>query len=293
MLYPKGAHILTFKGWLPLIEKDTIMSDLITFNRSSGCIEEGDNGILVKPKKVREHSVVRNEYIDTVIDTESLPADGRFLLAVNKTKTYIELEHFTDSEIYILGMILTDAYYNKSGGIEIYQAAKKKFIVERIDGALSELKYEGSLSQKDIGGKQYTWRIGKKSADLFKEKFDLQERGDPPIEYLFLSHKKRELLLDAMMDGDGTWNDYKKTYGIFYKPQIISFFQLMAMSLGYKCKINNHRKQIYISKSGFDGSMNYTEPTIQNWHSPFQMFELEGLENQPLILMNGKIYIGG
>ena len=303
MLYSKGTSILTFNGWLPLIpgpttlgSGDFILKDLIAIDDGKKQIFKTEVDIEIKKKLSPGSLYIHNEYIETTIDRESWKEAKCILLAIDRVKTFPEYHSWTFDEIYILGMILTDAFYNQSGGIEIYQSAKKKRIVERIDNVLTEIGYKGSLSQRDRGGKHYTWRISKESADHFKNKFDLQDRSNPSFELIFMELNKRRHLLNAMMDGDGTWNNPQHDYGVFYKPQIIDFFQVLAMSLGYKSKINTHRKQIYITRSGYGGFFNTTEPKIDIRDHRTEFIELKENSNKliyPIMKDNGKIFIGG
>jgi len=278
---------------MPLQEQDKVFINPITVEKNGRILEEETIEISIKKKKIKEHSILRSEYIDTIIDTASLHPSSMVAIATNKVKDYPEFATFKEAEIYLLGLILTDAYYTKTGGIEIYQSAKKKFIPEKITEALDSLGYKYSFAERDRGGKQFTWRIAKESADHFKELFGLGERNNPSFEFIFLPNKLRYKLLLSMMDGDGTWNNKDFEYGVFYKPHIIDFFQVIAMSLGYKGKINRHRKQIYISLSGFLGTFNFTIPQVESWKHPVELFDIQSLENYPIIKDNGKIFLGG
>ena len=297
MLYSKTTNILTFNGWHPLVPNETIIHDLIVLNERKKRIVEIEGEINIVPKQSHGFIYLRNEYIDTIVDRDSEEEASTMIIATDRTETFSEFKSWTFDEIYILGLILTDAYYNQSGGIEIYQSAKKKSVVERIDATLSNLGYKGSLGQRDRNGKHYTWRIAKESADHFKSKFDLPERGNPSVELIFLEQPQRRQLLSAMMDGDGTWNNLFHDYGVFYKPQIIDFFQILAMSLGYKCKINHHRKQIYISLAGYGAYCNATEPDMELHDKRTEFLSIERESNsdlwRPILKDNGKIFMGG
>ena len=156
---------------MPLQEQDKVFINPITVEKNGRILEEETIEISIKKKKIKEHSILRSEYIDTIIDTASLHPSSMVAIATNKVKDYPEFATFKEAEIYLLGLILTDAYYTKTGGIEIYQSAKKKFIPEKITEALDSLGYKYSFAERDRGGKQFTWRIAKESADHFKELF--------------------------------------------------------------------------------------------------------------------------
>ena len=291
MLYSTTTNILGVKGWIPLVPNDVIIGELIVLNDLRNRITQIDSDLVVRQVKANGWATLLNEYVHTEVD---MPAPKEVLLATDKAETFDEFLDWSYEEIYILGMILTDAYYTKTGGIEIYQSAKKKRVVDRINEALDKLDYEGSLSERDRDGKHYTWRLKKESADRFKDKFCLLDRGNPSLDLIHLPIKRRRHLLNAMMDGDGTWNR-DNDYGVFYKPQIIDFFQILAMSLGYKCKINNHRKQIYISNAGFENHFNVTEPDIEVHAGFHPMLALESKLKRviPILKDNGKIFFGG
>lgn len=288
MLYSPTTQILTVNGWLPIAEA----VNPIGLKNSTNRITKFKCSLSVGTTTVRQFVILQDEYIDTCISDDAIEDGTAFLLATDKVET--ETNDWSFQEIYLLGMILTDAYYNQSGGIEIYQSAKKSHVVQRIDEALSKSGFTGSLSQRERGGKHYTWRIGKASADEFKRKFHLMQRGTPDIDLLFMPNDKRGHLLNAMMDGDGTWND-RQTYGVFYKPQIIDFFQLLAMTLGYKSKVNDHRKQIYISMAGYCNHLNATIPEMKFVNKRVILLSIENATEHfyPTLKDNGKIFFGG
>jgi hypothetical protein len=294
MLYSKTASILGSRGWIPLKAGDTIISELVVLNDLRNRISQIDGDITVRPVTTLGWVQAYDEYLNTEFDLESAGKDFEVLLATDRSEVFPEFMDWTDEEIYILGMVLTDAYYTKTGGIEIYQSAKKKRVVDKIDGALGKLNYVGTLSQRDRDGKHYTWRIHKKSADEFKDKFCLADRGNPSLDLIHMTLERRRLLLNAMMDGDGTWNR-DQDYGCFYKPQIIDFFQILAMSLGYRCKINGHRKQIYISNVGFEDHFNTTKPVIERFSGRHELLSLETETKRiiPILKDNGKVFFGG
>lgn len=290
MLYSPTTQILTANGWLPLeFVKD--ITEPIGLKSSTNRITKFECPLSVGTITVKQFVILQNEYIDTIVNDGTIEDGAGFLLATDRVQT--EVNDWSLHEIYLLGMILTDAYYNQSGGIEIYQSAKKSHVVQRIDEAIARSGFKGSLSQRERGGKHYTWRIGKASADEFKRRFHLMQRGTPDIDLLFMPNDKRGHLLNAMMDGDGTWND-RHTYGCFYKPQIIDFFQLLAMTLGYKSKVNDHRKQIYISMVGYSNHLNITMPEMMFMNKKVTMLSVEGKEHfYPILKDRGKVFFGG
>lgn len=292
MFYSPTTQILTADGWW-LLGTDYISEPIGLKSSTDKITKFIGYSLPVAEIPVGACIVLKDEYIDTVVGDERSEDRMGILLATDRVQT--EPNDWTLSEIYLLGMILTDAYYNQSGGIEIYQSAKKSHVVQRIDEAISRSGFTGSLSQRERGGKHYTWRIGKTSADEFKRKFNLMQRGTPDIDLLFMPNDKRGHLLNAMMDGDGTWND-RHTYGVFYKPQIIDFFQLLAMTLGYKSKVNDHRKQIYISMAGYSNHLNITIPGMRFVNKKMTMLSVGENATEhfyPILKDNGKLFFGG
>lgn len=295
MLFSSTANILTFKGWEPIASLPYVL-DLIGLDLDRGMITEFpatelEGKLIRQPKHLR----LSGDYIQTITDDGAKEDAKRILVAWTKTETYPEYENFLMDEAYLLGIILTDSYFSQTGHIEIYQSMKKIKVVQQIEEALEKLGIQSSLYERERKGVHYTWRIKREAAQAIKDRFDLQDRGAPSIMYLFLPYDTRMHLLISLMDGDGTWNNPQRTYGVFYKPQIIDFVQLLAMSLGYKTKSNSHRKQIYLSRVGFEEKWNAIEPdmTPVKQKAEFIQLSVNGQSQfSPIIMDNGKLFFG-
>jgi hypothetical protein len=252
-------------------------------------------GFKLIQEKVGRVQVINQEYIKTKIIAD--PSEKIFPILGCRSFMEIPIQ-LKPEEIYLLGMILTDAHYTATGGIEIYQSAKKHHVVEQIDNALSRLNLKGSLTKRERNGRHYTWRIYKEYADELKSLLDLQMRDNPSMKYIFMKESIRGKLLNAMMDGDGNWNNWERKYGTFYKPSVIDFFQILAFSLGYRSKTNRHRKQIYISRADLNGQINREIAVLTMENRKQEMFGLtwgtgKTQEAYPLMLDNGSIFIIG
>jgi hypothetical protein len=293
MLFSSKASILTTRGWEPIASIPYVL-DIIGLDLEKETIEEiPAAGIASRIIRVPKYMKLFGDYIYTTTNYEAETEAKKILVAYTKTKPNSEFKDLTMDEAYLLGMILTDAYFSKTGEIEIYQSMKKGHVVEKIDGVLTILGIEGSLYERQRQGTHFTWRIKKNSAALVKSRFNLQDRGNPSLQYLFMPFDTRMHLLMAMMDGDGTWNNDTRDYGVFYKPQIIDFMQLLAMTLGYRTKTNSHRKQIYLSRVGLEGKYNWIEPDMTPVKQKMELVEIASDQLfAPIIMENEKLFFG-
>lgn len=295
MKFQNSTLFLTFKGWYPISEMGYL--DFVSLNLVTNEIQvspAADIDQLVS--KENTHLRLHDDYLYTNTDMESAEQSERIRVANTKVKNWAEYDAFNVRQAYLLGIVLTDAHFTKEGHLEIYQSLKKERVMENISRVLEDLGIEGNLYERNRNGKHYTWRFSRKVSSVILECLDLLDRTAPSFKYLFLPHDARVHLLNALMDGDGTWNDNDRIYGVFYKPKLIDFFQVIAMSLGYKSKVNAHRKQIYISKVGLTNGENWIAPDMTQVKQKKELHELimaSGVQPfSPLLMDNGKIFFG-
>lgn len=159
---------------------------------------------------------------------------------------------------YLLGIILTDAWYSTDNIVEIYQGAENNRVCSDINRILSLLNIKYTRRKRTVNHKEhYTWRINKKNSPLLKDAIGLTERHQPPYTILFDEGICKHSLMVGLMDGDGTW--LSDTRGSFYKPGLALFFKTLIFMIGYRSifhpiegrvnfSLNNRKEEPLLSK---------------------------------------------
>jgi hypothetical protein len=259
-----AAECLTKRGW---VTYDQILDDdeVLQLNPETGISEWGP----ILGKVVREHDgevvQIRSRSIDITMTpnhrvlhqrasgkgpfkfspASELPA--RFMLPVSGITDRPDYPGVTDDQLELFGWFLTDGRKGVKGYWRIYQSRprgvkKIEALIERM--GLTPKHVIRQREQRMLLGRMmkkpplpaHEWKFrAEESREITKL---LPERGKLPDWVNHLSARQFQILLDAMMDGDGTWRGYAHDTAVIHKDYgFLSSVQAAASQHGWRARI--------------------------------------------------------
>lgn len=272
--FSEDTEILTRQGWKLFSElKDT---DLVgTLNKETRLIE------YEKPNKIMKYSYsgsmysIKNTNTDLMItpnhrihykhpttstwNTEEIQnvhiGNNRIQFqAAGLTKDSNVEYDITDDELRIVGWFVTDGSIDKHQTIKFYQRKSK---VKLILDILDRLKWKYSYRERDRDVKEVCGKVLKKKPEIGCEitllagpsrdrLISLAPSKDLPEWTMELSERQFEVLLNAIIDGDGSRKkDAPNSFMLYGTKKFVEAVQLVCFHNNYKTSIYTYRDTQY------------------------------------------------
>jgi len=232
----------------------------------------GDHRIIVKrgDKKKRWGEITANDLLK-LNSSVIVPTSG---------KSGLSDYPIDDNMVRLIGWIVSEGHFRSYGPIQLFQNADNAYKISDILDALGIKyttylrKFKGRKFNDSITGKEYqtqndniTFYIGTKEVHKIKEY--IISKNLPKIAFNF-SDRQFDILLNALVSGDGNWNKGKRS-GFYYtnSSDISDTLQALCISHGWRCSIALRRNNQFVvsfakykQKALFKKHMIYT--TIDN-----------------------------